>query len=813
MPFILLHELVKEELTVQVRTSDNHATVSCGLSGTTRILFPGKLIKSASVAYFYQKYYNQRFDSDLRVLPLSFEIRTPDGQPFTADHVTLDDLRRFRDLRGTSQGDWTFDVHGASLPIPVYQEDPPHWTDGDSRVVPYTAIDPNHKDFVRIAVEETVASKSAPPLVVDRLPATTSGRYNFDLFRVGTFEARAFSARVHKQLTLYDPDGHVVDRRLGILRYPVTLETLDKSRDASWKPRLWLLEAGAEPGPIRGPDVDVSATVVAQTRISIAVLQDRINLLIGERGEKISIYGEMQGTDLLARLVIFDEVSAETIDMHGLLDSVIEREPFDHRTGPPDIAVNVPYILRRKSRVLWKNDLLHLEIRASLHDVKVSYINISIGPSVQIQPSIPALKIDVGVEGNVTLDLGELPFATVGIHDNRIRLEAGLRLGANGSWAAETWIDDVLDIGLTGPEALALLIANAGLFATEEGAKLWIQNELNETIQNGFHHVVEGAMNRAPQVLAALLGDDFTYRDVRIEGQDIVFDYVAPLEPDPKPSSKGYVGIIGRSAHQVGPDPNSWDFTPPTLGDTYSAPNLDKIDHIVMVMMENRSFDHVLGYRAQLPGLETSDGLTTELIEFLNSLEFPGLDSDPTKKNFPIKKLNAPHSDIPPNSIGKRTALPRHVGHSLADVADQLMLNDDPPRYIKTPLGRWIHSPKGFIRNWNEERAGGLKREDVLGYYEADDLPFSKFLAENYAYCEKYFCSHAGPTLPNRMFSLSGDVQYDRTGEAILDNNHRHDDNFYLSRAPTIFDFLTRKGIEWRVYESFPSIAMLIHPH
>jgi phospholipase C len=80
--------------------------------------------------------------------------------------------------------------------------------------------------------------------------------------------------------------------------------------------------------------------------------------------------------------------------------------------------------------------------------------------------------------------------------------------------------------------------------------------------------------------------------------------------------------------------------------------------------------------------------------------------------------------------------------------------------------------PKVFIKNFNEERANGFARENVLGYYEGDDLPFFEFLAKNYAYCERFFCSHPGPTLPNRMFSLGGDVQYDRTGEAILNNNN-----------------------------------------
>jgi phospholipase C len=57
------------------------------------------------------------------------------------------------------------------------------------------------------------------------------------------------------------------------------------------------------------------------------------------------------------------------------------------------------------------------------------------------------------------------------------------------------------------------------------------------------------------------------------------------------------------------------------------------------------------------------------------------------------------------------------------------------------------------------------------------------------------------------MYSLTGDVQYDRFGVPILDNNHG--DNFLLSRAATIYDLLTRRGVSWRVYESEPSVTML----
>ena len=804
MPFTLVHEVTRD-VTVHVRTSEDLATVYCGLSDELPVRFPGKLLFDQWVTYSLEIY-----DADLgswvkdtEKLHLTLEIRTPDGQLFTADHVTLDDLRRFRDLRGTSQGTWTFQLHGEK-DVPVIEDTPPK--DGDSRHVR------GGKGFVRIALEETVGSKSAPPLVADRLKASETRRYNFDLFRVGHLVAGAMSSRTRKQLTLRDPDGAIVVTGDGALRFPVTLQTLDKSRDPDGNPRLWSLEAGENVGPSWShvDVVDVSATVVAETRISTRVLQDRINAIIGEHGEKISISIEERGRDLLVRMKIpDDEVSAESIDMWGLLDSRIDSVPQDEGVTK-DIAVGVAYNLYNKSRYLIDEDGKKLYVR--LYDMKVSYVDISLGASVEIPHAIPALTIDVGIEGyamvKTLLDDLAIDVASVKIRDNHIRLEAGLRLDTNGSFVAETWMrDDPLDIDVAThwTQEVAVIIANVYLgiltIVTQETVTEHLESELNSGLRQNFREAIEGAITKAPQILAALLGDDFTYRDLRIDGEDILFSYVAPLEPDPKPS-EGYVGIIGRSAIHTGP--TVWEMIPPTLGDTWSARNLAKIDHIVMVMMENRSFDHVLGYRAQMRGME-SDGLTRELVEdFLNSLEFPDL--DPTTTKFPIEWLGREGSDIPQNSAGKKTALPCHVGHSLSDVAEQLGELGD---RLKTLSGRYINSPKGFIKNFNAERANGFARKDVLGYYEADDLRFFGFLAEHYAYCEKYFCSHPGPTLPNRMFSIGGDVQYDRTGEAILNNNVIGGDDFYLSRALTIFDLLARKGIGWRVYESFPSLTML----
>jgi phospholipase C len=198
-----------------------------------------------------------------------------------------------------------------------------------------------------------------------------------------------------------------------------------------------------------------------------------------------------------------------------------------------------------------------------------------------------------------------------------------------------------------------------------------------------------------------------------------------------------------------------------------------------------------------LPGVQGEDGLTQELIDFLA----PDLVTDvQVKPGWVIGKLSDSH--IRPNGAHLKTKFPVGVGHALADVTEQLS------EKLQWPGHPSINSPQGFVNNFSS-RIGdsGLIEDDVLGYYTDSDLAMHAFLAENYAYCQRYFSSHPGPTLPNRMFSLGGDVQYDRVGEAILDNSNA--DNFTLSRALNIFDLLTRKNISWRVYESFPSVTML----
>src|SRR5262249_46232282 len=158
-----------------------------------------------------------------------------------------------------------------------------------------------------------------------------------------------------------------------------------------------------------------------------------------------------------------------------------------------------------------------------------------------------------------------------------------------------------------------------------------------------------------------------TLKSIRMENQTIAMDYIAPVDPDPRPNPN-YIGVIGRSAIQIGP--NKWELTPPSLEDTCAAAKLSKIDHIVVVMIENRALDDVLGYR-QLIGDKDGDGGYRDLIAFLN------------KQGFPVTLLRN-------SGITIKTKFPAQVGHHLKDVAQQLASQ------LKTSFGSTVNSPQGF---------------------------------------------------------------------------------------------------------------------
>ncbi|MEH6374141.1 alkaline phosphatase family protein [Streptomyces sp. KLMMK] len=238
--------------------------------------------------------------------------------------------------------------------------------------------------------------------------------------------------------------------------------------------------------------------------------------------------------------------------------------------------------------------------------------------------------------------------------------------------------------------------------------------------------------------------------------------------------------------------------------------NLAKIDHIVVLMMENRSFDHMLGYLS-LPvrrggsGRHDVDGLT-------------GSESNPKNARREMQRTFSLATPREGGTVGPRyetrgTRFMLDPGHGFKSVAFQRgdtpipvrPLRPFPPGLSPPPLA--VGHNQGFVldfaRKFGTEvplAVQALVFGDVMGYHPASHVPIYDYLATEFAICDQWFASHPGQTWPNRFVSLTGRLATDpETGDPQIENPHLA--SFDPLETPTIFDHLTGAGVEWRYYE------------
>jgi len=190
---------------------------------------------------------------------------------------------------------------------------------------------------------------------------------------------------------------------------------------------------------------------------------------------------------------------------------------------------------------------------------------------------------------------------------------------------------------------------------------------------------------------------------------------------------------------------------------------IPKIKHIVVLMMENHSYDNYLG---MMTG--RGDGLPL------------GPDGTPTAVN------------VLPN--GQK--VPAHHFKSTAQVSGN-------------PTQTWNASHiafgdgdcGGFATSvW--QTVPGADPSIPMGYWTEDDLPFYYGLARTFPLADRWFCSCLGPTFPNRRFLIAG------TAHGLIDDLVW--DLIDYPEAGTIFDALSSHGISWTNYHRVRPVARLL---
>jgi hypothetical protein len=197
-------------------------------------------------------------------------------------------------------------------------------------------------------------------------------------------------------------------------------------------------------------------------------------------------------------------------------------------------------------------------------------------------------------------------------------------------------------------------------------------------------------------------------------------------------------------------------------GADFSRGNLANIEHIVVLTMENHSFDAMLGYLSLPPG---KGGMGRKDVDGLKGSEF--------------NLLN-----------GK--ACP-----SFAFAPQDTIFAPDPPHGYE-PVHHAINGGKmdGFVQSYADEHGRAVAHR-IMGYHTAVNVPVFDALARDFAICHRWFAAHPGPTFCNRFYELTGMLNVDPDGFWEFDNSSPLRPVF----TPTIFDHLTERNISWTYFE------------
>jgi phospholipase C len=237
------------------------------------------------------------------------------------------------------------------------------------------------------------------------------------------------------------------------------------------------------------------------------------------------------------------------------------------------------------------------------------------------------------------------------------------------------------------------------------------------------------------------------------------------------PTRRDFLKLAGSAA--------ALSLLPPSIRTALATPaarvtgTIQDVQHVVILMQENRSFDHYLGALRGVRGFD-----------------------DPRPIPLPGGKtvFEQPKSASNPNNV----VLPFHL--DTANTAAHCLADID-------------HSWKGAYSRWKDYNAWiSVKGPMCMGHFTREDMPFYYALADAFTVCDAYYCSHHGPTNPNRMHLFAGTSGMtvgdlgpqavnnaddgNWTGDASRDNP-----NFAGHKWTTYAERLQNAGIPWRVYQ------------
>jgi phospholipase C len=193
-------------------------------------------------------------------------------------------------------------------------------------------------------------------------------------------------------------------------------------------------------------------------------------------------------------------------------------------------------------------------------------------------------------------------------------------------------------------------------------------------------------------------------------------------------------------------------------------------EHIVLLMQENRSFDHCFGTLKGVRGF--NDPRTIDLPNS-NKVWLQSNDAGETYAPF--------HLDIKNTKANWMSSLP----HTWANQVDAR--NDG-------KFDQWLNVKKNSIEAYSHMPL-------TLGYHNRNDIPFYYALADAFTVCDQNFCASLTGTNPNRLYFWTGTIRekQDENSRALVWND---DAGYGTLNWATFPERLEDQGISWKCYQN-----------
>jgi phospholipase C len=223
-----------------------------------------------------------------------------------------------------------------------------------------------------------------------------------------------------------------------------------------------------------------------------------------------------------------------------------------------------------------------------------------------------------------------------------------------------------------------------------------------------------------------------------------------------------------------------------------ARPGLTDIEHVVILMQENRSFDHFFGTMSAVRGF-----------------------SDPAALRQPGRPGRPPVFD----QFGWKPG----TGPDPDGYLQPFRLVSDPPLRDGQTTNDISHTWETQHRSWNggamdsflSAHLAADRTENApltVGYYTREDLPLRYALADAFTVCDHYFSSVIGPTDPNRLMAMSATIDPEgRAGGPVVQTYGDRLAEFGRLRWETMPERLLDAGVTWRIYND-PLATLALSP-